>query len=52
MGKENYHSNLQINLQYQILKLVSYIAKNHAFQAEIMPKIMDHAKIDKLMINH
>ena len=52
IGEKNYHSNLQINLQYQILKLVSYIAKIHAFQAEIMPKIMDHAKIDKLMINH
>ena len=52
MGKENYQSNLQINLQYQILKLVSDKAKNHAFQAEIMPKIMNHAKIGKIMKNH
>ena len=47
IGKKNYQSNLQINIQYQILKLVSEIAKNHAF--EIMPKIMNHAKIDKIM---
>ena len=50
IGKKNYQSNLQINLQYQILKLVSEIAKNHAF--EIMPKIMNHAKIGKIMKNH
>ena len=52
IGKKNYQSNLQINLQYQILKLVSDKAKNHAFQAEIMPKIMNHAKIGKIMKNH
>ena len=50
IGKKNYQSNLQINLQYQILKLVSEIAKNHAF--EIMLKIMNHAKIGKIMKNH
>ena len=52
MGKENYQSNLQINLQYQILKLVSDIAKNHGFQVEIMPKVMNHAKIGNIMKNH
>ena len=52
MGKENYQSNLQINLQYQILKLVSDIAKNNAFQADIMPKTMNHAKIVKIMKIH
>ena len=50
IGEKNYQSNLQINLQYQILKLVSEIAKNHAF--EIMPKIMNHTKIGKIMKNH
>ena len=52
LGKENYQSNWQINLQYQILKLVSDIVKNYAFQAEIMPKIMNHAKIGKIRKNH
>ena len=47
MEKENYQSILQIDLQYQILKLVSDIAKSHAFQAELMPKMMNHTKIGK-----
>ena len=52
MGKENYQSNLQINLQYQILKLVSDVAKYHTFPAKKMPKIVNHAKIRKIMKNH
>ena len=28
------------------------VSKKHAFQAEIMPKIMNHAKIGKIMKNY
>ena len=53
LGKENYQSNLQINLQYQVLKLVSDIAKKSCLSgwnnAQSHKKTWNHALWDSCL---